>query len=308
MARIRTIKPEFWKSEAIVRLPIRTRLTFIGLWTYVDDNGVGIDNEKLIVAELFPLEDDPRDTLANVSRDIQILAEESRIIRYTVGGKRFLAISNWSEHQKIDKPGKARYPGPEAKDADTKPADADQNAASNDDSRNPRDTLAKPSRLEQGTGNREQGSREEGTGEQGTDMPDAAASSPAAPAEPCTATVVFDHWRVVMAHPNAKLDDKRKKAIKAALKLGYGAHDLAKAIDGCKKSKWHMGANDRSTVFDGLDLILRDAAHIDKFIALERAQSAPDMTAAGIQTMQAGQRWLANQSAIEAKENEDAVH
>src|SRR3546814_14876688 len=70
MARIRTIKPEFWTSETIAALPIRTRLTFIGLWTYVDDNGVGFGNETLIVAELFPLEDDPPDTLAHVSREI----------------------------------------------------------------------------------------------------------------------------------------------------------------------------------------------------------------------------------------------
>jgi hypothetical protein len=66
--RIRSIKPEFWTSEDIAALDWDARLIFIGLWSYVDDNGVGRDVEKLILADLFPLEDDPRDTLARLSR------------------------------------------------------------------------------------------------------------------------------------------------------------------------------------------------------------------------------------------------
>ncbi len=53
--RIRTIKPEFWTSEDVASMDWETRLVFLGLWSYVDDNGVGRDNEKLIVADLFPL-------------------------------------------------------------------------------------------------------------------------------------------------------------------------------------------------------------------------------------------------------------
>ena len=59
MARIRSIKPEFFTSEVIASLPLSARLTFIGLWTYVDDNGVGLDNERLILAAVWPLEDEP---------------------------------------------------------------------------------------------------------------------------------------------------------------------------------------------------------------------------------------------------------
>ena len=52
MGRIRSIKPEFFTSEVVAELPLSTRLTFIGLWTYVDDNGVGLDNELLVTAAL----------------------------------------------------------------------------------------------------------------------------------------------------------------------------------------------------------------------------------------------------------------
>ncbi len=39
MARIRTIKPEFWEDEKIGKLPIPCRL-FIGCWNFADDFGV----------------------------------------------------------------------------------------------------------------------------------------------------------------------------------------------------------------------------------------------------------------------------
>ena len=40
MARIRTIKPEFWIDDVIVELPFETRLLFIGIWNFADDAGV----------------------------------------------------------------------------------------------------------------------------------------------------------------------------------------------------------------------------------------------------------------------------
>ena len=54
--RIRSIRPEFWRSASIARLSIEDRLLFIGLWSYVDDNGVGRDNAAIITAELFALD------------------------------------------------------------------------------------------------------------------------------------------------------------------------------------------------------------------------------------------------------------
>lgn len=149
--RIRSIKPEFWSSEDIAALDWDTRLLFIGLWSYVDDNGVGRDNEKLITADLFPLEDDPRETLARVSRGLQELSRRSLLTRYTVEGRDFIHITTWSRHQRIDKPNKDRYPLPTRDDAVI------------------RDTLATPSRDTRDTlapGAGEQGIREQGTGDQ----------------------------------------------------------------------------------------------------------------------------------------------
>lgn len=133
--RIRSIKPDFWASEDIASLDWPTRLLFIGLWSYVDDNGVGRDSEKLIAASLFPLEDDPRETLATVSRGLVGLSEGGQIDRYSVDGKPYLYVNAWDSHQRIDKRGKDRYPLPTSDNA-LRP---DTLATSSRDSR---DTLA----------------------------------------------------------------------------------------------------------------------------------------------------------------------
>lgn len=77
---------------------------------------------------------------------------------------------------------------------------------------------------------------------------------------------VFGHWRSVWSHPQAKLDDKRKRTISAALKL-YTPEQLCAAISGYRQSQHHTGNNDRKTIYDDLCLLLRDAGHIDAGIA-----------------------------------------
>ena len=81
---------------------------------------------------------------------------------------------------------------------------------------------------------------------------------------------VFNHWKSVMDSPRSRLDDKRKAVISKALKL-YSVAELMEAIDGCAMSDWHMGMNDRHARYNGLDLILRNAEKIDKFIAITQA-------------------------------------
>lgn len=154
--RIRSIKPEFWRSEDISSLDIPDRLLFIGLWSYVDDNGVGQDRESLVAADLFAddLSRDPRETLARVSGGLERLSEAGRIVRYTVDGRAYLAVTNWERHQRIDKPNKPRYPLPTSENAVLTDTLATP-------SRHPRETLATPSRhpraWNRGTG--EQGNR-----------------------------------------------------------------------------------------------------------------------------------------------------
>jgi hypothetical protein len=109
MARIRTIKPSFFKSDDVSALPLRARLTWIGLWTQCDDQGRTKDHTRLIKADIWPLD---TVSLADIEEDLSTLAAHGRIVRYEVDGKRYLEVTNWSEHQKIDRPSKSTIPPP----------------------------------------------------------------------------------------------------------------------------------------------------------------------------------------------------
>jgi hypothetical protein len=73
---------------------------------------------------------------------------------------------------------------------------------------------------------------------------------------------VFDHWRDTWKKHKAKLDNKRLKAIKLALK-SYPAEDLCRAISGYRNSPHHLGQNERKTPYDDVELFLRDSKHVE---------------------------------------------
>lgn len=163
MARIRTIKPEFFTSETIAALPLSARLTFIGLWTHVDDYGVCLGNERLIHAAVWPLEEDPRESLARTREDIASLSELGLVTLYHHSDKRYLHVTGWAEHQKVDRPGRRRLPLPTDPGSTTLSC---LNAEFEGSSREIRESIEDSSRLDLGPRNREQGprNREQGPG------------------------------------------------------------------------------------------------------------------------------------------------
>ena len=77
--------------------------------------------------------------------------------------------------------------------------------------------------------------------------------------------VVFSYWKEKLKHPQAQLGGKRKVIIAARIKEGYTVDALKEAIDGCSKSPYHQGKNDSNMVYDSIELICRDAEHVDRF-------------------------------------------
>ena len=76
---------------------------------------------------------------------------------------------------------------------------------------------------------------------------------------------VWDHYRGALNKHRSKLDPKRERLIRTALK-SYTVEELYEAINGCAKSDFHMGRlPGKPSKFAGIDLILRDGAHIDQF-------------------------------------------
>ena len=103
-----------------------------------------------------------------------------------------------------------------------------------------------------------------------------------------------------MQHPNAKLDDKRRKLIKTALKLGYSVEQLCYAITGCSYTPHNIGDNERGQRYDGLHVILRDADQIDRFISNFHSPPKPQNSADRLDQS----NWLARQRWLNAKMNE----
>jgi len=71
VARIRTIKPEFWSDEKMSPQSDEVRLLFLGLISMADDFGRLVDSGKQIEAFVWPYEDRSgvvRDGLVNLSR------------------------------------------------------------------------------------------------------------------------------------------------------------------------------------------------------------------------------------------------
>lgn len=85
---------------------------------------------------------------------------------------------------------------------------------------------------------------------------------------------VFKHWQAVMSHPHAKFDKKRKIKIQAAFKLGFNLDQLKQAIDGCARTSFNMGQNKNGQRYDSIELIFRDAEHIERFMQNASAKNA----------------------------------
>jgi hypothetical protein len=108
MARIRSIKPDFWTSEQVMECSPIARLMFIGMWNFADDHGRMPASPKTLKAQIFPADDIDS---TNVRRMIDELSSTGLIRLYEVDGKEFLLITGW-HHQKIDKRQPAKYPEP----------------------------------------------------------------------------------------------------------------------------------------------------------------------------------------------------
>ena len=251
MARIRTVKPEFWQDEDLATVSVEANLLAIGLLNHADDEGYFRANPALVKSVVFPL----RETSVNVEK---LLTELSNIDYISLhkgsDGKMYGFVVGFSKHQHVNRPIDSKFKGL---------IDLNERSVSHQTQLN-------------------ESSRQERKGKEGKGRERKGKES--------NVKFIFDHWKSVMGHPQAKLDDKRKRIIQKALAQGYDPGQLKNAIDGCNATPWNMGDNPNSTVYDSLDLIFRDADHVDRFI--KNFHSPP--------SAQTNKRLTNNQAAAEA--------
>lgn len=110
MARIRTIKPEFWEDEKLGACSVLARLTFIGLVSLADDEGRGRGTAVWLRARLHAFACDADvESVHEASRE---LVEHGLVIFYEADGQKYYWVKNFARHQKIDRPNPSKLPAP----------------------------------------------------------------------------------------------------------------------------------------------------------------------------------------------------
>ncbi|MBM7795822.1 hypothetical protein [Pseudoglutamicibacter cumminsii] len=110
MARIRTIKPEFWDTPEINTISLEARLTFIALLNWADDYGTGTCNPRELLGFVFP--HDENITLGDFRRALGEIRRVFGVTFYKVNGRGYYNVLTFIKHQKVDKRSQPKHPGP----------------------------------------------------------------------------------------------------------------------------------------------------------------------------------------------------
>jgi hypothetical protein len=110
MARIRTIKPQFWGSADVGRMTRDARLLAIGLISMADDDGRFLASPAAILGYVYPNDDGL--TPARVKKWLQELEGIGFAVFYEIDGGRYGCLPNYRKHQRISHPQASPLPAP----------------------------------------------------------------------------------------------------------------------------------------------------------------------------------------------------
>lgn len=109
MARIRTIKPEFWDSEDTASASLRARLLYIAMWNMADDYGIGDATPIRMLSFAFPHDDLKVSEVPTLCGEI---SERFGVVFYRHEGRAYFYIPSFDKHQRTEKKAKQRVPFP----------------------------------------------------------------------------------------------------------------------------------------------------------------------------------------------------
>lgn len=147
MPRIRSIKPEFWRSPSTAKASPLARLLYIAMWGWADDYGAAEWTYRELLGYAFPHDEN----IGNAELQ-SLLTEVATCFGtefYVVDGRRYYYIPKWDKHQKNERRAQGKFPLPDAPDASV-------------------DAEFHPDAEMRGSSVQTSGSTVSGTGEQGT--------------------------------------------------------------------------------------------------------------------------------------------
>lgn len=105
MARMRTVKPEFWVDDKIVDLSVLAKLLYIGLWNFADDDGYLEDSPRRIKRQIFP------DNDYDVAGALVELTRGGMLRKCASDQGDVLHIVKFRDHQKPQHPSPTKFTG-----------------------------------------------------------------------------------------------------------------------------------------------------------------------------------------------------
>jgi hypothetical protein len=101
VARIRSVKPEFWADEELAMQVSRDgRLLYIGLWNLADEHGRLRGDPRYLKGQLFAYDDDLMP--ADLDRLVEELVVAGKAVRYRSGPSAYLFLPNLAKHQRLE--------------------------------------------------------------------------------------------------------------------------------------------------------------------------------------------------------------
>lgn len=101
MARIRSIKPEYWSDRSLARQLSRdARLLYIALWNFADEHGRLPGDPRWVKGNCLPYEDDLDPTA--VEQLLGELTAAGKVIAYEADGDPYLYLPNLAKHQRLE--------------------------------------------------------------------------------------------------------------------------------------------------------------------------------------------------------------
>lgn len=128
MARMRSLKPEFWHDQEITRLPRDARLLYMAMWNLADEHARLQGDPRFLKGQAFPYDDDlTADTIDGLVADLVIAG---KVERYTVRGGIYLHLPKLPKHQRLDSDKvPSRLPGPDEADPERPPTPRSESRA-----------------------------------------------------------------------------------------------------------------------------------------------------------------------------------
>lgn len=226
MPRIRTVKPEFFRSPSTAKVDPYTRLFYQALWCWADDFGIGETNIYGLLGFAFP--DSDGFSAQDLRRFCADVAQHFEIEFYIVRERHYYAIKNWTDHQKTERrEDRRKHPTPD--DPDAMPDLQFQRCAEN-----PAQNLRKT-----GAGTGEQGNRGTGEREQEPPYPPGDEIPPPAP-RTNRGGKELDRVRAMNLTARSvdayKIAEAFSRSLPVPIERGHLA-DVGKSIDKCLKSE-----------------------------------------------------------------------